>query len=60
MRVKTWLANEIEFVSEKHYENPFEDVDIDVVFTLGRKKMTVPAFWDGGDLWRVRGTARRG
>lgn len=54
MKVKTWLANEIEFVSEKHYDNPFEDVDIDVVFTLGRKKMTVPAFWDGGDIWRVR------
>ncbi len=54
MTVKTWLANELEFTSTKTYQNPFEDVDIDMVFTLGKRKMTFPGFWDGGNTWRVR------
>ncbi len=54
MTVKTWIANELEFKSTKKYSNPFEDVDIDVVFTCGRQKMVVPGFWDGKDIWRVR------
>ncbi len=54
MTVKTWLAAEIEFTSNVQYENPFEQVDVDVTFTLGRNKLTYPAFWDGGNIWRVR------
>ncbi len=54
MTVKTWIASELEFKSTKKYANSFEDVDVDVVFTKGREKMVVPAFWDGGDIWRVR------
>ena len=54
MTVKTWVADEFEIKSAKKYENPFEDVDVDVVFTKGKDKMTVPCFWDGGDTWKVR------
>ncbi len=54
MTVKTWIAEEIEFKSAKTYNNPFEDVDLEVTFTLGKNKMVVPAFWDGGDVWKVR------
>jgi hypothetical protein len=54
MKVKTWLAYELEFTSSKQYENPFEDVDIEAVFTLGSKTVTFPGFWDGGNTWRVR------
>ncbi len=54
MKTQTWLANEIEFKAKNTYENPFEDVDVDVTFTSGRKKLVIPAFWDGGNVWRVR------
>ena len=54
MTVKTWIASELSFISEKTYKNPFEDVDIDVVFTCGDKALIFPAFWDGGNIWRVR------
>ena len=54
MTVKTWVADELELISTKTYENPFEDVDISAIFTLGERKMIVPGFWDGGNVWRVR------
>ena len=54
MKVQTWLANELTFTSTKTYENPFEDVSLDVCFTSGRKTLRIPAFWDGGSTWRVR------
>ena len=54
MKVMTWVADEISFKSKKTYENPFEDVDISAVFTLGSKKMVVPGFWDGGNTWKIR------
>jgi hypothetical protein len=47
---------EIEFAAEKKYANPYTDVELYVVFTDGDNGHTVrrPAFWDGGDVWRVR------
>ena len=54
MTVKTWVADELELISTKTYENPFEDVDISAIFTLGERKMIVPGFWDGGNVWRIR------
>lgn len=54
MTVEKWIASEIIFESVKKYNNPFEDVDVDVVFTLGKEKMTVPCFWDGGKVWKAR------
>ena len=35
--------------------NPFRDVDLDVVFThQNGTTWTVPAFWAGGQTWRIR------
>ncbi|MGB0367027.1 MAG: DUF4038 domain-containing protein [Flavobacteriaceae bacterium] len=50
-----WGVTEIDFVSDKSYQNGFKDVDLDVVFrhTSG-KELTVPAFWNGGKKWKVR------
>lgn len=42
------------FASGKMYPNPM-DVELDVEFTgPGGKKMKVPAFWAGDNVWRVR------
>ncbi len=54
MNAKTWVAQEIELTSAKTYANPFEDVDIEAVFTLGNKIITFPGFWDGGNTWKLR------
>ena len=51
-----WVACEIEFESSKEYENPVYTVDTDVVFynkTSGTA-LKIPAFWDGGKVWKVR------
>lgn len=42
------------FESSKDYDNPFMEVEVDVVFTKGDKAWKVPAFWDGGRTWKVR------
>ena len=35
--------------------NPFRDIDLDVVFThQDGQTWTVPAFWSGGQTWRIR------
>lgn len=51
-----WVASEIEFTSDKDYENPVYTVDMDVVFynEATGTVLTVPAFWDGGRVWKVR------
>ncbi len=43
------------FHAARAVDNPFQDVDLDVVFTDpdGNEK-AVPAFWSGGDTWHVR------
>jgi len=49
------LVTEWSFASGKTYAEPFNDVDLDVVFTdESGKAMRVPAFWAGGGVWRVR------
>lgn len=48
-------ANELVLISEKNYSDPFGDVTLDAVFThSGGRTFTVPAFWDGESVWRVR------
>ena len=46
---------EISFLAEKSRSNPFLEIELDVVFTdpQGTQK-TVPAFWAGGERWKVR------
>ena len=43
------------YSSAKAYADPFNDVELDVVFTdpEGREQ-TVPAFWAGEQTWRIR------
>ena len=46
---------EISFHARHPHADPFNDVTLDVVFSEpGGKKLKVPAFWDGGSLWKVR------
>ncbi|MBE7092156.1 MAG: DUF4038 domain-containing protein [Clostridiales bacterium] len=51
---RTWIANEVVLKSSKEYKDPFNDVDVDLVLTNGNVTYTIPGFWDGGTVWRVR------
>jgi hypothetical protein len=57
-QAKTTEANrvvEVVFSSQKDYPDPFNGVDLDVVFTTPRgEELRVPAFWAGGRKWHVR------
>ena len=53
--VQRWTMHEITFTSEVSYADPFSSVTLDVTFTgPGDIAMIMPAFWDGGDTWKVR------
>lgn len=43
------------FESEKSYPDPFNDVDVSVIFTEpdGEERVII-AFWSGGNTWRIR------
>jgi hypothetical protein len=46
------------YSSEKAYADPFNDVELDVVFTDPQgHEQTVPAFWAGEQTWRIRYSA---
>jgi hypothetical protein len=46
---------EIALESKRSYADPFNDVTVDAVFTTpDRRLLRVPAFWAGGETWRVR------
>ena len=49
-----WTVFEYSFTSERKYENPFLDVQVDVFFKHGEKQWSAPAFWAGEDKWTVR------
>lgn len=40
--------------STKHYPDPFNDVDVDVIFSKEGRSWRVPTFWRGGQKWTVR------
>ena len=42
------------FTSQQSYADPFNDVDVDVVFSRGRETWRVPTFWRGANQWTVR------
>lgn len=52
---EVWRAIELTLHSEIDYKDPFNEVIVDAIFE-GPKglKMVRPAFWDGGNTWRVR------
>ena len=51
---KTWTMNEVVLVSSKDYDDPYRDVDVDLVLSGGGKTYTIPCFWDGYNVWRGR------
>ena len=43
------------FSSKRGYANPFNEVDVSAIFTEpDGEERVVPAFWAGGNTWRVR------
>ena len=48
-------VTEWEYSSGKAYRDPFNEVELDVVFsdTQGAEIQRVPAFWAGDQTWRV-------
>lgn len=42
-------------ITKNYYLLPFDDVSMDVTFTgPDNSTIVMPAFWDGGDTWKVR------
>src|SRR5579884_674508 len=55
MTTETNRLAEITFTSQKERTDPFNEIDLDVVFTgPAGEHLRVPAYWAGGRLWRVR------
>lgn len=42
------------YKSQKNYNDPFNDVDVDVIFSKDGQQWKVPTFWAGRNEWRVR------
>jgi hypothetical protein len=48
-------VTEWSFASARPYSDPFNEVELDVVFADSQgREQRVPAFWAGGQTWRVR------
>src|SRR5947199_9212239 len=46
---------EVTFTARQKHPDPFNTLELDVTFTApDGKAVRVPAFWAGGDVWRVR------
>lgn len=54
LTAETWVANEIAFESDKAYADPFNDVDAELHLFGNGRLYKIPAFWDGGNVWKFR------
>jgi hypothetical protein len=53
--VSTWRTVEFSFENGREVHNPYTDVDAEAIFRgPGGVEIRRPAFWDGGQTWRVR------
>lgn len=52
--IQKWSVFETSWKTSKIYNNPFLDVEVNVVFESNNKKWVVPAFWAGENKWTVR------
>jgi len=53
--VEHWARFKQSLTSSKDYDNPVQQIGLKVEFTAPSKsKRTLLAFWDGGQVWRVR------
>jgi len=52
---QVWEQTEITLTSQRSYTNAYTYIEVYVEFRHGTAKtIRRPAFWDGGNLWRVR------
>ena len=55
IEIAKWTRYEAQFTSSLEYENPVQEVQVEVGFTSpSGMKQTALAFWDGGKSWKVR------
>lgn len=55
MTIPQWQRGDIVLTSEKQYENPYTDVDVDATFVHeSGEEIHLYGFWNGGDEWRIR------
>lgn len=55
LTTQTWRPVEITLISNRTYKHPYLDMDVAATFTgPDGRRMTMPGFWDGGSIWRVR------
>jgi len=52
--IQQWTVFETSWETTKKYDNPFVDVQVNVVFECKNQKWSVPAFWAGDNRWSVR------
>ena len=54
-RIEANCVTEVALASAKTYANPFMEVELDAVVTRpDGKQLRVPAFWSGGNDWKLR------
>ena len=50
-----YASYEITLHAKENYSNPYTDVDVYAVFVNGQHDTLIrPAFWDGGNTWKIR------
>ena len=54
MAAEQWDVFETSFTSTREHDNPFMDVQADVVFSKEGAQWKQPAFWNGANVWTVR------
>ncbi len=55
MEAPQWQEVELSFTAANTYENPYRDIEMHAVFTSpDGSRLRRPAFWDGGQIWKVR------
>ena len=57
--VELYTRFETSFQSSRDYQNPVQDVALDVEFECEGTRVTAHAFWDGEHTWRVRFSPER-
>jgi hypothetical protein len=55
LRTEANVMVEFSLTAKRDYADPFNTVTLDVIFTDPQgQEFRVPAFWDGGKVWKVR------
>jgi hypothetical protein len=55
LNVMTNCMVELSFKSQKKYISPFNEIELNAIFTASDgTTVTVPGFWDGDNIWKIR------